>query len=232
MILFDGVALETIAPVRIEDIRVGPVELNPVSRPRAINAGSDFVRMRCGTRTVAITFGLQRENKITRQAALLAVSEWAKTDKEYRLELPLYADKYLQCVCTGKPEPSFRQWWEAKLRLTFTCFENPFWTSNEEKSAACGSAFYVLGNAAPLMKITRTLDAAATNQSYSNGSETITLSEIPAGDLTIDLNRQTIDVGGVSIMDKYAVASSFLIPKTGSQTITGTGSVKWHERWQ
>ena len=105
MILFDGVALETIAPVRIEDIRVGPVELNPVSRPRAINAGSDFVRMRCGTRTVAVTFGLQRENKITRQAALLAISEWAKTDKEYRLELPLYADKYLQCVCTGKPEP-------------------------------------------------------------------------------------------------------------------------------
>ena len=232
MIVFDGVSIDSVAPVMIEDIKVSPIRYNPVVRPRAIRFGSEFVRMGGGERTVVVTFAILEKNKVLRQEAFRNLSVWAKTDKEYRMELPQDPLRYLQCVCTGKPEPSTRAWWENKLRLTFTCYENPYWTSKGEKSVACGTLFFALGDAPPLMRIERTLSAAASNQSYSNGKETMTFSTIPAGSMVMDLNRQTAQVGAVSIMQYYQASGAFLIPRKGAQTISGTGTVKYRERWE
>ena len=232
MIVFDGKSLESVANVKIEDIRVSPIDYDPVSRPRAIRGGSDFVRNRAGTRTVAVTFALLDDNKVSRQAQLMAVSQWAKADKEYRLDVPGHPEHYLMCVCTNKPEPSLRQWWESKLRIVFTCYDNPYWNSIKEKSVACGSDFYALGDAPPLMRIERTLDSSASNQSYGLGGNTITFSTIPAGKLVIDLDRQTAVVGTTNIMQYYNVNSRFLIPSTGGMKVTGTGTVYYRERWQ
>lgn len=232
MIVFDGISLNSVADVQIEDIRVNPIQYSPVARPRAIRFGSEFVRMGGGTRTVTITFALLDDNLVSRHEALMAISQWAKTNAEYKLELPQEPNKYLECVCTGKPEPSARQWWESKLRLTFTCFENPYWTSKKEKSVACGTVFYALGDAPPLMRIERTLSSSASNQTYSGGGRSITFSTIPAGDMVIDLNRQTAAVGGVSIMTYYQATSRFIIPVHGTNQITGTGTVKYRERWE
>lgn len=232
MIIFDGKSLNSVANVMIEDVRVSPIAYDEVTRPRAINAGSVFVRSRAGTRTVAITFALLDRDKVTRQAALMAISAWAKNDKEYRLELPGHPEHYLMAICTGKPEPSLRQWWESKLRLVFTCYENPFWNAKAEKAAACGTDFFVLGDAPPLIRIERTLSASASDQSYSLGGNTITFSTIPAGSLVIDLNNQTARVGNNSIMQYYTMTSRFLIPRTGLLNITGTGTVYYRERWQ
>ena len=55
---------------------------------------------------------------------------------------------------------------------------------------------------------------------------------IPAGNMMIDLNRQTAAVNGTSFMASYNPASSFVQPMTGAQTITGTGPVYWRERWE
>lgn len=231
MIIYNGISLESVAPVRIEDIRVSPIELNPITRPRAIAGGSEFVRMRDGTRTVAITFAVLDDNRSSRQNALMRISEWAKSDKEYRLDLPNYPGLYLMAVCTGKPEPSLRQWWESKLRLVFTCYDSPYWISNTEKVVNCGTAFYALGDAPPLMWLTRSPSSSVSNAQYSDGTDTIKFSTIPAGDLVIDLNRQTAAVSGTSIMQYYKVDSSWINPKTGSQTITGTGKVHYRERW-
>ena len=52
MIYFNDVALESVAPVRIEDVRISPIERDVVARARAIEPGSFFVRSRDGTRTV------------------------------------------------------------------------------------------------------------------------------------------------------------------------------------
>ena len=232
MIVFDGISLNSVAGVKIKDVQVFPIEYDEVARPRAVRAGSDFVRSRAGTRKVQITFGLLDDNMINRQAALLAVSQWAKNDREYKLELPGHPDHYLMALCTDKPEPSLRQWWESKLRLVFTCIENPFWNAKYEKSIACGTQFNALGDAPPLMRIERTLGSAASDQSYVLDGRTMTFSSIPAGSMVIDLDNQTAYVGSTDIMQYYNVNSKFLIPRTGVQTISGTGTVKYRERWQ
>ena len=231
-IVFDGISLNSVANVKIEDIRISPIKLNPVARPRAIRGGSDFVRMRDGERTITVTFAVQDMNIVNRDASIHAIRQWAKSDKEYRLELPNDPNKYLMCVCTAKPEPSTRQWWESKLRLVFTCFDNPYWTSKKEKSVACGTAFFVLGDAPPLMRIERTITTQQSNKSYSNGTQTMTFTTIPVGDMVIDSNNQTAAVGTTSIMQYYNPTGSFIIPKTGTQTITGTGTVKYRELFE
>ena len=233
MIKYGGVELTDIAPVKIDDIVVSPISLEPVARGRAISWGSDFVRMGGGTRTIAVTFAVLDRNQYNRHASLMGITQWAKNDKEYALELPEDPARVLYCVCTTRPEPSLRQWWESKLRLVFTCFDNPFWTAKGEKSVACGTAFNALGDAPPLMRIERTVSgSAASNQTYSNGSESMTFSSIPVGNMVIDLNNQTAAVGNSSIMQYYQPSGSFLIPKVGTQTISGTGTVKYRERWQ
>ena len=231
MIVFDGISLESVAPVMIEDIRISPVEVNVIERPRAIFPGSEFIRTRYGQRTVAITFGILEDDRAKRESALLRISQWAKTDKEYRLDLPNHPGMYLTAICTGKPEPSYRQWWESKLRLVFTCINDPFWKSIEEKSVACGTAFYALGDAPPLIRIEHTFASAASNKTYSDGTNSIKFSSVPAGAMVIDLNNQTAVVGNASIMSNYKIDSTWIIPKVGQTTISGTGTVKFRERW-
>lgn len=241
MIVFDGVSIDNVAPVMIEDIKVSPIRYNPVVRPRAIRFGSEFVRMGGGERTVVVTFAILEKNKVLRQEYFRNLSLWAKTDAEYMLELPQDPLRYLQCVCTDKPEPSTRAWWENKLRLTFTCYTNPYWTSKREKSVACGTAFCVLGDAPPLMRIERTLADDVENQTYTLSIpqastsvvlQMMTFTRIPTGEMIIDLNRQTAAVGNESIMQYYAHTGAFLHPITGTQIISGTGTVKYRERWE
>lgn len=237
MILYDGVDIRSVADVKIEDIRVSAIQWLQTARNRAISPGSVFVRNRAGTRTVTVTFALLQMNRNARQAALTAINAWAKSDKEYRIDVPGHPDHYLMGVCTAKPDPSLRQWWESKLRLVFTCYNNPFWTDNVEKSANCGTAFTVLGDAEPLMRIERTVTGSAvSDQSYALDGRTITLSTIPVGNMTLDLNNQLIQsVNGSTITDLmqyYGITSRFLIPRTGAQTITGTGTIKYRERWE
>lgn len=237
MIAFNSIPIDSVAPVMVDDINVSPIQYNPIVRPRAVRFGSEFVRMGGGTRTVTVTFALLEQNKVARQAELLALSMWARTDAEYKIELQTDPARYLMGVCTEKPEPSTRAWWENKLRLVFTCYSNPYWTAKAAKSVACGTAFNVQGNAPPLMWIERSTSSAHNNVSLTNGTQTITFSTLPAGDTVIDLNAQTAKNGSGSIMQYYTPTSTFIIPKTGTQTITGTGTlesatVKYRERWE
>lgn len=231
MIIFNGTALESVAPVMIEDIRISPISLGVTARERPVRFGADFVRMTGGSRTVAITFSVLTENREARTRQLQAVTDWARTDTEGVLKLPDLPERYLNCICTALPEPSARQWWESKLRLVFSTVSDPYWNDIEEKHEACGTAFTVLGSAPPRMQI-RYTNPSAGGLTYSDGTDTITLGSVGAGDLTIDLNHQTIQLGNSSIMNQYSFGSSFIRPRTGNMTITGSGNVYWRERWQ
>lgn len=233
VIIYDGVALEDVAPVMVEDVRVSAIPMTVTARQRPVNWGADYVRITGGSRTVAVTFALLTQDKEQRAESLSQITRWARKDEPKKLYLPWLTGKYLECICTALPDPSARQWWESKLRLTFTTYDNPYWTSDALKTASCGNTpFSVMGDAPPLMQITRTLSSAASEQAYTSGGISMTFSTIPAGDMVIDLNRQTAAVNGSSIMSSYEFGSHFIRPRTGTQTITGTGTVSWRERWE
>lgn len=232
MIWFNGINIQNVAHVRIEDIRVSGISFSAVARANAIAPGSVFVRNRGAQRTVSVTFALLEQDIGRRQSALSAINHWAKSDKEYELEVAGHPNQYLMAVCTSKPEPSLRQWWESKLRITFTCITDPYWIDKVPSSIPCGSPFSVLGDAEPIMQIERTLVEDVSDQSYVlDNDATMTFSTIPEGDMIIDLNHQTAEVDGVSIMQYYSPASTFLPPCLGSHTITGNGTIKFRQRW-
>ena len=64
----------------------------------------------------------------------------------------------------------------------------------------------------------------------------MTFSEIPVGDAVIDLDNQTAysnNNGTITdLMQYYLPTSEFIIPRAGSITISGTGTIYFRERWQ
>lgn len=231
MIIFNGKDLEEIAPVMIDDIRVSPIETTPIAR-QLIGFGKEFVRMDGSSRTVVVTFALLEQNKDERFKMLQNIVEWSNPFKECVLSLPMYADeRHLECICTHHPEPSYRQWWESKLRLVFTTFNNPYWTSDDEVRARCGTPFSVSGTAPPLIRIERSVPSTIANQTYSIAGRSMFFERIPAGKLVIDLNRQTAEVSGSSIMQYFGRTSKFIQPVTGRININGSGYIYYRERW-
>ena len=117
------------------------------------------------------------------------------------------------------------------LHFEFTCFSDPFWKSNEQIAVTCGTVFNVGGSAPPLMSIERN-GGKLTNASYASRDASMLFSEIPAGAMVIDLNRQTAAIGNTSIMKYYKTSSTWITPKVGAnQRITGNGTIKIRERW-
>lgn len=232
MIIFNGVDLTETLPVKIEDIAVSPIQLNPVARQRAIQFGAEFIRIGGGTRDVTVTFALLDIDRAEREALLQDLRSWASIGAEHTLELPQFDNKHLECAVVALPDHSYRKWWENKLRIKFTCFNNPYWTSNELIEVQCGTLFSIGGSATPLVTIERTGATPLTNQTYSNGVDSMTFTSIPAGKLVIDLNRQTAAIGATSIMRNYVPTSTWLAPVIGAnQRINGVGTVKYRERW-
>ena len=231
MIVFNNVDLQELVPVKIDDIQVSPIQLSPVARQR-IGFGQDFIRMSGANRTVTIIFALLEKDRNARYEMLQQIVEWANPYQQGVLSLPMFEEKrHLDCICTGYPEPSYRQWWESKLRLVFTTYDNPYWTSDDEIRARCGVQFTINGTAPPLVRITRTLSSAVSNQTYAANGQSMFFSSIPAGKLNIDLNKQTADVSGTSIMRYFGKTSKFIEPVTGNISIAGNGIIIYRERW-
>ena len=230
MISFNGVDLQEIVPVKIDDIRISPMKVQPVSRQN-VGIGQNYVRMTGGQRTITITFALLVMDKEERTELLETITEWARPWEECPLILPMHSDRHFDCRCTGYPEPSYRQWWESKLCLVFTTFENPYWTSNDEVRANLNEQLTIGGTAPPLIRIERRLSSRAANQTYACNGQSMFFSEIPAGNMTIDLNRQTAEVSGSTFMQYFGKTSRFIIPVNGRMTITGNGTAVYRERW-
>lgn len=232
MIKFNGVDMTETFPVMIEDIMVSPIQLNPIARQRAMQWGADFVRTNGGTRTVTISFALLEIDPAIRESTLQDIRDWCNTPGETTLELPEFENRHLECIATQLPDHSYRKWWENKLKIQFTCFNNPYWTSNELIETPCGTLFSIGGSAPPLVTITRRSVTPVQNVTYATNGASMTFSMIPAGNMVIDLNRQTAAIGKTSIMRYYLPTSTWITPQVGaSQRITGSGVVGYRERW-
>lgn len=232
MIKFDGVDLEELAPICIEDIDVSPIALNTVARQRPVNFGAQLIRIVGGVRTITISFALLIDDPAEREEYMQALRNWAQIGKELNLELPQYENRYLTAAVTQLPDYSYRKWWENKLKIVFSTFDNPFWTSSEIIEVQCGALFSVGGSAPPLMHIERNGIAPLTDFAYSNGVDVIRFKTIPAGRTIIDLNRQTAAIGNTSIMRYLDPLSGWINPKVGAnQMISGDGVIRYRERW-
>jgi len=233
MIKFNNKTFENISDlIYIEDIVVSPISLEPTVRARPVQFGSEFVRMSGGTRNITISFALLDIDINERQALIQDIRDWAFTTTEKTMQLPMYEDRHLECICTQFPDDTYRKWWENKLKLVFTCFNNPYWTSDELIEVRTGTTFSIGGSAPPLMTIERSGSTKLMHQTFASKTESMTFSEIPAGSLVINLNRQTAAIGSTSIMKYYANDSTWIVPKVGAnQVISGVGTVKYRERW-
>lgn len=232
MIKFNGIDLEeTIPELKIEDIQVSPIQITPVARQR-INSGLDFIRMTEGSRTITITFAIPVDNIDERIEKLEELKAWAMLYQESQLSLPMFPGKHFDCRCTAYPVPSYRQWWENGMRLVFTTFNNPYLTSDDEIRASCGTQFSVGGTASPMMRIERRLSSMVANQTYAADGKSMFFEKIPAGSLLIDMNRQTAQVSGTSIMQYFGKTSKFIEPRTGNILISGVGTIIYRERWK
>jgi predicted phage tail component-like protein len=227
MIQFNGVAMDEAANVKIVDILISPMQVRETVRERVLRSGADFVRVTGGTRTVSVTFALLDNDRERRQEALLALNAWATSEKPGRLVFKDHPGRYLTGICTGYPEPSLRQWW-GTLQITWTCYD-PYWYAMTEKVVDCGTAFKALGSAVPYIRITDTVSTAG-SRTYTDGTDSMTFANVPTGELVIDLERQTASVDNTSIMQGFNFASTFLQPKR-AMTISGTGKVRYTERW-
>ena len=232
MITFNGKDFTGLFPVKIDDITVSPIQLNPVARQRAIQYGAEFVRIGGGERTVTVSFALLDSDIDNREQTMNDIREWASIGKEYTLELPQYANRHLECAVTQLPDYSYRKWWENKLRIVFTCYNNPYWISNELIEVPCGTSFSIGGSAPPLMTIERKGTTPLANQTFSNGTASMTFTTIPAGNMVINLSKQTAAIGKTSFMKYYKPTSTWIVPAVGAnQRITGVGTIKYRERW-
>ena len=232
MIIFNGVDLENVAPVKVDDITVSPIQLNPYTRQRPVQFGAEFVRMGGATRTITISFALLLRDINNREAVMQDIRDWAYTTAEKTMQLPMFGNKHLECILTQFPDHNYRKWWENKLKLTFTCYSNPYWTSNEQIEVAPGAVYSIGGSAPPLVTITRNGATSLTNVTFSTRTESMTFTTIPAGNLTINLNRQTAQIGNSSIMQYYKPSSTWLVPKVGAdQIFNGVGVLRYRERW-
>lgn len=233
MIVYRGISITDVAPVEIADIVVGTVKRNAVTSERPTRPGVNFVRITDNIRTVAITIADLTNDEETRLAEIDAINAWAAGDEPGRLVLPYRDGKYLDAVCTQYIEPSYRQWWETKLKLTFTAYD-PYFNDPAERTAALGTAVRFTGSAEPLIRIETTLAAAASELEWTDGTNTLTLSgEIPAGKITVNLNRQTVtDKDGNSLSSLITLASRFPeITRVMNISCDDGGNLVWRERY-
>lgn len=233
MVLFNGVALESVAPIKVQDIVVSPIAQKVTTIDRATQPGAYFVRVRGTTRTVTISFAVITQVRPTRERHIQAVRRWAESDKPGLLLLPDRVGQYLSAVCTAYPQSNVRAWWDVPT-LTFTAYD-PFFLDAAENVAPCGQGFMAGGSATPHMEIRAQLASATQNPSWTDhlGNRISLSGSVGPGLVVIDLEAQTVTENGASIMSQYVWPESTFFPaRLGYNRITGPGNVYWRERWE
>lgn len=234
MVEYNGVTLESVAPVRIIDIVLSPPAVTVTAQSHALTDGARFVRCKRGERTVTITFALLTEDYAARRAQLAAITAWASSSALAPLSIITEPGGYLQAICTAYPAQSGRQFWEV-LTLTFTAYD-PRFIGCVEYTLPVLRPVIVAHNEPPLMRIEQDITTSISSPSWALEDSKLQLSgAVGVGRLVIDFERQTITLNGQSIMNQFTIDSRFFVLKQGANTVICTGgaggTLYWRERW-
>ena len=227
MISFGGAFLEDVSPVRVISAAVGPAGVRPLAH-QLPGRGARLVRVSYAARQVIIRFVLTDGDAGMAAEHLMRINEWAGGAEEKRLTLPGCGAAHLMAVCTELPSLELSRAGDGVMRLRFTAFD-PFWRADAEKSSPAGEVF-IGGSAPPLMRLTCRVESAGDVVWRCGGVKT-RFADVPPGCLTVDLNDNTAELDGVSVINRFDPAGAFIKPQTGRIALSGPGRIIWRERW-
>ena len=235
MVVFNGVSLESKAPVSLIDITEQAPEVQVVQQENAARGGAHFARRSYGTRAITLTLALPCRDMAQRAAHIRSIVAWATSEAPKRLELPQYEGLYLNALCTSLPGVSAKNWWDT-FEMEFTALDPAFY-DGQEHSAALGEACVIGGTTNAKLWLTQRIETAITHPRWQlSPTHFIELAgEIAPGELLIDFDERFVTLGGVSLMQKVSLASRFFSWMPGERSVTGTsgaaGMLHWQERW-
>lgn len=233
MVEFDGVQIESVAPVKLDDVFISAPSVELTTQSVPLMDGVRFVRSKRGTRTVTVPFAVMEDNEEIRRNHIKAVTEWATSKGLCTLRTSQEKNGYLLAVCSQLPDESSKKFWDI-MTLAFVAVD-PCYIENTEHSQNVTAAVNLTGKEAPMIRIEQTVSSVLTNPTWRCGETHITLSRVTAGRLIIDLYSQTITLNGESIMEQMTIDSDFFeMSKENNKIIctNGAGGVLyWRKRW-
>lgn len=231
---FGGQSISECVPLAsILDVKIGAPAIDTSAVVHGTDSGSYFVRTRHKTRIIDIDIELPLD-KSAYPANVRAIRSWATSEEPKRLILDSYSDRYIMASCINLSDFSPKEYWQP-VTVRFECWE-PYFIGTEPVTAQTGQQFTIAGDTSPLITISYDLASATLEnpQWVFDEDKTIELTgTFTGGTLEINLNRQNITLGGLSIIGSLTLASRFPRLLPGTHTVTGPsgGTVTWHERW-
>ena len=218
------------------DVRIGhPTIINTTITP-GVSSGELFVRSRHSTRRIEVDIELPLDQE-TYPENVRAIKAWAHSEQPKRMTVSAYKSRYIMAICSNINTFSLRDWW-LPITLQFDCFD-AYFVSVHPNEAPIGSAFTISGDEEPIVTVTHQLGSSGSLSApvwQFDGNQQIKLKPgtvVTGGSLEIDLAKQSVSHGDVSLMDKVTLNSRFPHLAPGNHIITGPsgGVISWHERW-
>lgn len=234
-VTFDGIPIGLVVPyANVLDIRIGAPKIETTTIVPGISSGLLFSRNRFSSRVIEVEIELPLD-KESFPENVRAIRAWAASSEPKRLIISAYKDKYIMAICTNLNDISLKQYWKP-IVVKFECME-AYFVSISPFSAQIGSPFSIQGDAEPDVLISYSLGTAGKLNSpqWQFDSDRILKlnTTVTGGNVLIDLKRQSIYRGDISLMQYVTLSSRFPALKPGQHTITGPagGTITWHERW-
>jgi len=231
MVRLNGIALESIAPIKRNTVFVSPPKIKTEWFDWPISNGAQYIRSRFDVREIRIDIYLAISNTEQRLHYINLINTWATYSTPQALEFPSMPGKYIMAKVSKLPGPSTREWWE-KLTLEFTAGD-PFFLDYDYLVAPCGIPFEIYGNGAASAYIQDVEATSTTDPEWELDSDkTIALDgTFAAGTFKVDLDSKKVYLDDVSQMQYVTLQSRFFELEPGIHTIAGSGTIFYKQRW-
>lgn len=234
MVVYDNKRLEDISnDIYILDVIVHPPAIRSTSIAPALADGEMFARKQYGKRQVDVLFVVLENDSDRRSNILHDINQWAYSTEEKKLLVPQEQNGYLMAVCTGIPEDSARDYWEA-LTISFTCY-NPYYLSHFEYSEDIGKTINIKRADDPAWRIEFDIAQNLSSPVWGIKDKQLIFSKLSPGKLILDRQKESATIDGASVLPSMLLGSRFFRLAHGANTIDvqggAGGRIYWRERW-